>query len=117
MSSAPPRALVICPVVPSPPVSGGQKRTLRLLEAAQRAGAVPHLLCDAAPDAGRGAEELRGRGWRVELLPEAGAAPAARVRQHLARRPSPYRNELSTRLRAERESPPAWVQAEPVLSA
>lgn len=117
MSAAAPRALVICPVVPYPPVSGGQKRTLRLLEAAQRAGAAPHLLCSASPAGQRGAEELRARGWRVDLLAEGRPSAAGRARQHVARRPSPYLDTVATRLRDQRDDPPAFVQAEHVLSA
>ncbi len=117
MSSATARALVICPVLPYPPMSGGQKRTLRLLEAVQRAGAVPHLLCSADIDGLSGAEDLRARGWHVELLAESRSSAAARVRQHAARRPSPYLGNLAARLRELRDDPPAFVQAEHVLSA
>ena len=117
MSATHRRALVICPVVPYPPISGGQKRTLRLLEAAERAGALPHLLSSPTPGAGPGAEALRERGWRVELLVEPAPSLAARVRQHTARRPSPYLEDVARRLRDERSDPPAFVQAEHVLSA
>ena len=37
-------ALVVSPILPEPPVTGGQKRTLRLLEAIERAGMHPRIL-------------------------------------------------------------------------
>ena len=38
--------MVVCPIVPHPPQSGGQKRTLRLLETMERAGLRPHVVRD-----------------------------------------------------------------------
>src|SRR5919106_5558473 len=58
------RAAVICPVLPYPPVGGGHKRTLRLLEAMERAHVTPQIVTTdgSRPD---GVAELRGRGWSV----------------------------------------------------
>ena len=54
MAGAPltrPRAVVVCPKLPHPPVGGSDKRTLRLLEAMDRAGVTPHLISSAGgPD-------------------------------------------------------------------
>ena len=60
-------AIVVSPRLPHPPVTGGQKRTLRLLEAMERAGVRPHLVSadDATPAA---AAALRDRGWGVEVV-------------------------------------------------
>ena len=62
-------AVVISPLLPEPPVTGGQKRTLRLLEAMSAPGLHPRIL---TPDAGeRGASSACAmRGWAVEIVPE-----------------------------------------------
>ena len=81
-----PYAVVVTPVLPYPPVAGGHKRILRLAEAIARAGAVPHLLTEdpASPD---GADALRDRGWRVDVLPAAPQGVRGRTTQHVVRRP------------------------------
>jgi glycosyltransferase involved in cell wall biosynthesis len=117
MSARRGHALVLCPLVPYPPNSGGQKRTLRLLEAAERAGAVPHLLCHLERTGQRGAEALRERGWRVELLTDRPPSIGGRVRQLAARRPGPYSESVAQRLRDLRSDPPSFVQAEHFVSA
>jgi polysaccharide biosynthesis protein PslH len=93
------RALVVCPVLPHPPVTGGQKRTLRLIEAIARAGGRPHLLTADDRDP-RAAEALRARGWAVELVPEPPPSARRRIRQHLERRPSPYLTGVAARIRS-----------------
>lgn len=108
-----PHALVVSPLLPYPPWSGGQKRTLRLLEAMERAGVRPHLLTadDAPPEH---VAVLRERGWEVELTP---FTPRLRdrVAQHLARRPSPYLAPVAERLTPP--PPPAFIQLEHTISA
>src|SRR5215218_3803869 len=89
-------AAVITPLLPEPPVTGGQKRTLRLLEAMERAGLRPHLLT-ADPGAPGAAERLRARGWEVEILPEPPPTAVARLRQHISRLPSPLLHRLASR--------------------
>src|SRR5947208_579784 len=80
------RVPVVCPVMPYPALGGGHKRTLRLLEALERAGGVPHVLTtDPRPD---GAEVLRERGWAVDILDEPTPSPVGRMRQHLCRLPN-----------------------------
>jgi glycosyltransferase involved in cell wall biosynthesis len=81
-----PRAIVVCPALPDAP-----SRTLRLLEAMERAGARPHLL---TPDTGD-ASALRGRGWAVQQGPE----------------------QLASRLEALQAEGAAWVQFEHAESA
>jgi glycosyltransferase involved in cell wall biosynthesis len=111
MSSA--RLLVVCPVLPFPPVDGGRKRTLRLLEAADAVGIRPHILttdtADAAP--------LRERGWTVEVLAEPPSTALARLRQHLRRLPSPAIPSIEARLRELAHEPGTLVQIEHTQSA
>ena len=108
-------AVVVCPRLPWPPVTGGQKRTLRLLEAAERAGAHPHLLTtDYVPEAALALEE---RGWAVELLEPPTSTALARPRQLLARRPSPFLPAIAARVRELGALRPAFVQLEHTQSA
>ena len=112
-------AVVISPLLPEPPVTGGQKRTLRLLEAMERAGlraAHPDRRRRASPGA---AERLRSaRLGRSTSCPSRAHGPArtasASTRQRL---PSPFLRELAGALR--RGSPPdaALVQFEHTQSA
>ena len=110
------RAAVICPVLPYPPVGGGHKRTLRLLEAMERAGVTPQIVTTdgSRPD---GAKELRGRGWGVDVLEPPPVTARARVRQHLARRPSPYLPAVAARVRELVAEGSAFVQVEHTQSA
>src|SRR6185312_2608045 len=93
------RMVAVCPVVPWPPVDGGRKRTMRLLEAAERVGSTPHLLTADHTDP-EGAEALRERGWTVELLDPPAGGLRPRLRQQLRRLPSPYLPQVDERLRA-----------------
>ncbi|HYI60644.1 MAG TPA: glycosyltransferase [Acidimicrobiales bacterium] len=104
-------------MLPYPATSGGRKRTLRLLEAAERAGARPHLLATGHAEEDRSAAALRGRGWDVDLSLEVDPGPLDRLRQHLRRRPTPYDKDLAARLRHWHHDPPAFVQAEHPRSA
>jgi glycosyltransferase involved in cell wall biosynthesis len=109
------RAVILTSVLPFPATSGSHKRTLRLIEAVERAGAVPHLLTIDVGEPGA-AEELRSRGWAVEQFTERGASPAARLRQHIERRPSPYLHNLARRL-TEIAPGSAFVQIEHTQNA
>jgi glycosyltransferase involved in cell wall biosynthesis len=106
------RAIVVSPLLPEPPVTGGQKRTLRLLEAMERSGLTPHIL---TADLGA-TETLRDRGWVVEVLPEPPPDLVDRARQHLARLPSPYLRGVGARF-AELAPHAALVQFEHTQSA
>jgi glycosyltransferase involved in cell wall biosynthesis len=107
--------VVVCPLVPEPPVTGGQKRTLRLLEAMERAGLRPHVL---TPDPGApgAVAALRSRGWEVEVIEDPPPTLAERLRQHAARRPSPFLRRLGARV-AELGRGAALVQVEHTQSA
>ena len=111
-----PRAIVVCPVLPYPPVTGGQKRTLRLLETMERAGARPHVLSadDRSPEA---AEALRARGWGVDVVPEPATTARARLAQHVAGRPSPYLHGVAARLERLQAQGAVLVQLEHTQSA
>lgn len=114
--SQPPRAIVVCPVVPFPPVTGGQKRTLRLLEAMDRAGLRPHVVTvdGAAPAA---AAALRERGWAVDVLEASEPDLRGRLRQHAARRPSPALASVAARVSALSGAGAALLQLEHTQSA
>jgi glycosyltransferase involved in cell wall biosynthesis len=102
---------MVCSILPHPPVSGGERRTLRLLEAMERAGAHPHLIV-----AGSGnqddAAELRERGWSVDFCERPLSTIGSRVRQHIVRLPSPYIPAVESRLRLLSTEPTAFVQLE-----
>ena len=108
--------VAVCPLVPWPPADGGRKRTLRLLEAAERVGLVPHVLTadGANPE---GVEVLRRRGWTVELLEPPPSDLRARLSQQLRRLPSPYQPRLEARLRELVAEAPTLVQIEHTQSA
>ena len=92
-------AAVVTPLLPDPPVTGGQKRTLRLLEAMERAGLHPHLLT-ADPGAPGAAERLRARGWEVDVIARAARRACwSGLRQHASRLPSPLLHQLAGPLR------------------
>jgi glycosyltransferase involved in cell wall biosynthesis len=110
------RAVVICPVVPFPPVGGGHKRTLRLIEAMERAGGAPHLVThdQTSPE---GVEALRRRGWAVDVLEPVRPTLRSRAVQHLRRLPSPYLTPVAERVRSLVAQGCAFVQAEHTQSA
>src|SRR5690349_11060446 len=89
-------ALVVSPILPEPPVTGGQKRTLRLVEAIERAGLHPRILTADHGDQAS-LELLRSRGWTVEVVREPNPGLIDRVRQHARRLPSPYLHSLAVR--------------------
>jgi polysaccharide biosynthesis protein PslH len=107
----PKRVVAICPVLPYPALGGGHKRTLRLLEAIERAGGTPHVLT-ADPDGREGAGALRERGWGVDLFREPPGTLRRRTRQHAARLPSPYVPEIAARVRELVADGCAFVQVE-----
>jgi glycosyltransferase involved in cell wall biosynthesis len=108
-------AVVISPRLPEPPVTGGQKRTLRVLEAMARSGLAPRILTTDAGEEGA-AERLRMRGWVVEVVPEPPRSTIDRVRQHARRLPSPYLHSVAARFQ-ELAAGAALVQYEHTQSA
>jgi polysaccharide biosynthesis protein PslH len=108
-------AVIVTSVMPHPPISGGHKRTLRLMEAIARAGAIPHLLTIDRGQPGA-ADELRARDWRVDVPVEVPPSLGSRLRQHAARRPGQYLVSVDRRLR-ELAPDAAFVQFEHPLNA
>jgi glycosyltransferase involved in cell wall biosynthesis len=108
-------AVIVTSVMPHPPISGGHKRTLRLMEAIARAGAIPHLVTVDRGQPGA-ADELRARAWRVDVPVQAPPTLGSRLRQHAARRPGPYLSCVDRRLR-ELAPDAAFVQFEHPLNA
>lgn len=106
---------MICPVLPAP-LGGGEKRTLRLIEAMENAGAVPHLITDD-PGTPEALDGLRDRGWAVDVVSRVLPTPLSRVGQHLARLPSPYLTPVARRLRELVAEGCAFVQFEHTQSA
>ena len=96
-------------------MTGGQKRTLRLLEAMDHSGLRPHLLT-AGPGGPGAAARLRMRGWVVEVIAEPPPGVLDRLRQHAARLPSPILHQLAGRF-AEVAADAALVQFEHTQSA
>jgi glycosyltransferase involved in cell wall biosynthesis len=86
-----------------------------LIEAIARAGGTPHLLTSDPGEPGA-ADVLRERGWIVEQVEEPAPSSLSRLRQHLARRPSPYLHHVAKRLR-EVASESAFVQIEHTQNA
>ena len=112
-----PTAVVVSAVVPYPPIGGGEKRTLRLLEAIERCGANPYLISTGRPQDGA-KTALRELGVELELVPVSPATIPGRLEQHLRRRPSPYAPVLDSRLAAlVAERRPAFVQFEHTQNA
>jgi glycosyltransferase involved in cell wall biosynthesis len=91
-----PSGLVIAPKFPYPPISGGVKRTLRLLEALDRAGGqVSVLTPDRPPD--QHAQALRRRGWSIESAHRSDRR--ATLVQHVRREPIHAETDLIARAR------------------
>jgi polysaccharide biosynthesis protein PslH len=96
-------ALCVCSGYPYPPFTGGRRRTLRLLDAVERAGLRPYLLClqEIPPEHLRAAAE---RGWPVEVIAPRPHTPGARLEQHLRFLPRMPSGELWHRIRALSET-------------
>ncbi len=103
--------MVACPSLPYPPISGGRKRALRLIEAIDRAGACPHVL--ALGGTVDQIQALRDFGWDAEVLPHGTSPlqPLRRFRQDLYGEPEPHHPALAKRI-AELSRSAAIVQME-----
>lgn len=107
---------MVCPVLPFPPIDGGRKRTLRLLEAAAASGLIPHILTTDGEDPEL-VTALRERGWTVEVLAPPPTTIGHRLHQHLRRLPSPFIPSVAARLRELAHEPGTVVQIEHTQSA
>lgn len=107
---------VVIPRLPLPVVGGAEKRTVRLLEALERAGGRPHLV-SAEPADDLGLQLARDRGWDCSTpAAPSGGGYAARLRQHLARWPAPRRSDVAATV-AHLAADAPFVQFEHTQSA
>jgi glycosyltransferase involved in cell wall biosynthesis len=90
-----PTVPVVVPRLPIPVLGGAEKRTLRLLEALERAGGRPHLV-SSEPATGGADELVRERGWSCTTV-AARWEPDVRARlgQHVRRWPAPRIPEVA----------------------
>ena len=105
------------PSCPSRPITGGRKRTRRLLDAIAAAGGEPHLVTadDTNP---AGVAAIRARGWPTRRDRRTrDQACAARAAQHAARRPSPFLDGVARRVSELVERGAAVVHLEHTMSA
>jgi glycosyltransferase involved in cell wall biosynthesis len=91
-------AVVVCSHFPFPVSSGGRKRTVRLLEAMERAGARPHIITH--DEIVEGQPEARSRGWSYEIVPLPRGTVRTRLRQHVRSEASRRSDAIVQRLRA-----------------
>jgi glycosyltransferase involved in cell wall biosynthesis len=108
-----PRALVVGPDFPYPPTSGGVKRTLRLLEAIERAGAEVHYFTAASADPAA-VRTLSERHWQIHLVQSDLAALPNRLHQHVRLRPGPWSRNLAAEIQCFCTQDAAFLQAEHV---
>jgi glycosyltransferase involved in cell wall biosynthesis len=104
-------ALIVSSILPYPAASGGQLRTLRLLEAIDEAGARPHLLVASGGERAD-ARPLMDRGWKVEIFDQPRSGLMGRLRQHAARLPSPFNSAVDWRVRQIVSAGVSFVQFE-----
>jgi glycosyltransferase involved in cell wall biosynthesis len=104
-------------VIPYPPVGGGHKRTLRLLEAMGRAGVEPHLVVPGEPRGGA-RDALRARGAVLECVQQTPPTLRRRLRQHARRLPAAYDPAVGNRVEelAIRQQP-SFIQIEHTQNA
>lgn len=109
---------MVSSVVPYPARSGGQKRTLRLLDAILRAGVEPHLVV-GSNDGDRSAEaSLTERGVHLDVVDPGRQTLGRRLAQHAKRLPSPYLPDVAARIASVRaRHPVAFVQFEHTQNA
>lgn len=100
MHDARPFVPVVVPRLPLPVVGGAEKRTVRLLEALERAGGRPYLIV-AEPAGDAGLKLVFARGWGCWApLSSAPPGPGRRLAQHARRWPAPPVDEVAARVRA-----------------
>jgi glycosyltransferase involved in cell wall biosynthesis len=114
MPESSPTAVVVCSHFPFPITSGGRKRTVRLLEAMERAGVRPHIVTHDKIVEGQA--EARARGWNFDLVPLPVGTLGNRLRQHARSEASPHSTAMAKRLRGLAASA-AFVQFEEIASA
>jgi glycosyltransferase involved in cell wall biosynthesis len=112
-----PLATVVCPRFPYPPIGGGVKRSLRLLECIERAGLRVRVLTDDRP-LPEAIDALAQRGWSTHVARDMRYPTATRAQQHLLRLPGPRSADLASELKRATKPKDAMVQLEgPVAAA
>jgi len=114
MAEPRPTAVVVCSHFPFPIMSGGRKRTVRLLEAMERAGARPHLVTHDKIVEGHA--EVAERGWTFALVPLPNGTVGNRLRQHALSQASPHSAAMAQHVR-RLGADAAFVQFEEIASA
>jgi polysaccharide biosynthesis protein PslH len=97
----PPIGLMVVAACPLPEISGGRKRTARLLDAMQRAGLTPHVLSIGDDIDDEAAAAIRNRGWvAVARAKRPRRSIALLARQHAGRLPTLPDPPLVAQIRA-----------------
>ncbi|MGB9183127.1 MAG: glycosyltransferase family 4 protein [Solirubrobacteraceae bacterium] len=104
------------PIYPFPPDSGGTKRTLRLLEAADRAGLEVRLFTPDNPPR-QATRALVERGWQVHAIGDDMSGLRARAEVHVRLQAGRRSRRLAAAVRASVSPATAFVQAEHGLAA
>jgi glycosyltransferase involved in cell wall biosynthesis len=89
---------VVGPGIPDPPTSGGYKRTLRLMEAMERAGADVHFFTSGTNEVNV-TPAFEARGWHLHLVADDRQTRSARIEQHLHLLPARRSRRLAEALR------------------
>ncbi len=111
-----PDCIVVAPTFPFPPDSGGTKRTLRLLETADRAGLEVRLFTPDQP-AREAKRALIERGWQVHVIGDDMSGARARAEVHIKLQAGRRSRRLAAAVRAAVGPATAFVQAEHGLAA
>jgi polysaccharide biosynthesis protein PslH len=110
-----PDCIVVAPTFPFPPDSGGTKRTLRLLETADRAGLEVRLFTPDQP-AREAMRALVERGWQVHVTGDDISGPRARAEMHVRLQAGRRSRRLAAAVRAAVGPTTAFVQAEHAIA-
>lgn len=114
--SSRPDCIVVALTFPFPADSGGTKRTLRLLEAADRAGLEVRLFTPDQP-APEAEQALVERGWEVHVVADDVTGARARAEMHIRLQAGRRSRRLAAAVRAAVGPATAFVQAEHAVTA
>jgi glycosyltransferase involved in cell wall biosynthesis len=110
------RAVCVCAAYPLPVISGGTKRTLRLLESVQRAGLVPHIVCAGDVPVEHIREGL-DRGWVIDEVGAPARTPVRRALQYGRLSPVLASSELRFHIEQLRSEGAAFVMYDGISAA
>jgi len=109
-----PQAIVLGPQFPYPPDSGAVKRTLRILEAVERAGAEVHYFT-TDPGGTEAARAMTDRGWSIHVIPDELNGLRTRLDVHLRLQAGRQSRRLAETVRRFVGPRSAFVQAEQIF--